>query len=251
MTEAPWELYLHQNIGWMYLPVPDIDYSKKLTQNDGGFFIRPLFNEETGTLKDYRDTLRLFMEASFSKVQVFQRSGAMPAMPWAEFLNHLEDFLNLYSLWTESWLARMQCPISIVKDEHIISTAILDRRACADAAKPEDITELINTDDVDREFKLRSDILHHSTPLSSPHTSPHILPVDPVNTTSIAAPLLPPAQLIPPVTVPRKRKASGSPPQNIESAQPAPLHRSTRQNQLPDSRAQGANAKVTNKRRRT
>jgi hypothetical protein len=168
---------------------------------------------------------RGLLEPALIVDRILARPDAMPSADLHAFAECIHKFQAAHTA------------ISIFNDQHIISIAILDRRACADAAKPEDITELINTDDIDPEFKLRSDISHHSTPLSSPHISPHILPVDPVNTTSIATPLLPPAQLIPPVTIPRKRKVSGPPPENIESAQPAPLYRSTRQNQLPDSRA--------------
>ncbi|KAF7371928.1 hypothetical protein MVEN_00050700 [Mycena venus] len=140
-TTAPWELYSHQTIGFN----KNIDYNTKLVKNAGGFYVLPHFNEETGILKDFRDTMRLFMEGSF--FQVVPRTGAMPAMPWAEFLNHPEDFLHP-ELIVDGILTRPDAmpstdlrafagcihrfqaantTISIFDDENIISAAMLDR----------------------------------------------------------------------------------------------------------------------------
>ncbi|KAJ6550766.1 hypothetical protein DFH09DRAFT_1500090 [Mycena vulgaris] len=246
-TTAPWELYSHQNIGFN----KNIDYSKKLAKNAGGFYVLPHFDEETEMLKDFRETLRLFMEGSFlsiywAQVQVMPRTGAMPAMPWAEFLNHPEDFLQP-GLIVDGILTRPDAmpstalrafagcihkfqaangTISIFNDENTISAAILDHQARADAAKPEEIVEVINAADVDDQLDI--------------DTPPADNPTNPISVFPPPPPL-PPA---PPANIPQKRKASGPPPSaDVDSSQPAPLRRSSRHNTVPNAKA--------NKRRKT
>ncbi|KAJ7757207.1 hypothetical protein DFH07DRAFT_958797 [Mycena maculata] len=219
-TEAPWERYSHQNVGFN----TNIDHSQKLSKNTGRFYVLPPFDEETGTLQEYRNTMRIFFEASFC---------AMPAMPWKELLNCPEDFLDARLIANGILIRRpdampsgdlrafAQCihdfqaantTSSIFSDEHIISAAILSRKALAEAAKPQDIEEIIEPDSVDH-----SDCSPVLTPLVSPASSPHITPAKPVSS--------PPPKS-------GKRKASGPPPP-LERESTLPLRRSTRHNKAP------------------
>jgi hypothetical protein len=46
----------------------NIDYSQKLTKNTGGFYVLPPFDEETGTLQEYHNTMCLktvFIQTQF------------------------------------------------------------------------------------------------------------------------------------------------------------------------------------------
>ncbi|KAJ7094335.1 hypothetical protein C8R44DRAFT_890371 [Mycena epipterygia] len=175
----------------------------------------------------------------------------MPAMPWVEFLNYPEDFLHPKlivdgiltcpeDMPSADLRAFAECihrfqaansTISIFNDENIISAAMLDRQARADAAKPEEIMELINGDDVDDHVEMHSDVSGNFTPLTSPTSSPRILPVNPINPVPVASSLLLPVQPTPPPTIPQKRKASSPPPSaDVELLQPASLRRSSRHN---------------------
>ncbi|KAJ7429065.1 hypothetical protein B0H11DRAFT_1946201 [Mycena galericulata] len=248
-TQAPWEPYSHQTIGFN----KNIDHNTKLEKNAGGFYVLPPFDEETGTLKDFRETLRLFMEASF--FQVVPRTGAMPAMPWSEFLSYPEEFLHP-RLIVDGILARPDAmaaadvrafancihkfqvandKISIFNDKNIISAAILDHQSRAAAAKPEEIVELVDADDKS----------HLDSPLTSPARSPRILPVD---NTVPETPLIS-VQPAPPSTIPRKRRATGPPPSDAESQQLGPLRRSSRHNTVPAPHPNGR--AVATKRRKT
>jgi hypothetical protein len=153
-------------------------------------------------------------------------------MPWTEFLNHPEDFLDA-RLIVNGILTRRpdampsgdlrafaqrihdfqaaNTTASIFNDERIISAAILGRKALAEAAKPQNIEEIIEPDNVDHSD--RSPVLMS---LTSP-PSPHITPTKPVS--------LPSSELW-------KRKASGPPPPP-ENEPTLPLRRSTRHNNAP------------------
>ncbi|KAJ6449132.1 hypothetical protein C8R45DRAFT_1131288 [Mycena sanguinolenta] len=217
-TEVPWEQYAHQNIGFNN----NVDYSNRFSKNAGGFYVLPVFDDETGTIQDYRNTIRSFFEASF--FQVILQTGSMSAMPWVEFLAHPEDFLDPKLIVVNAILARLDAmpsdelrafarrihdfqannpASSIFNDDHIISAAMLNHKARADMAKLQNI-------EPDIMYMYDSE---PGTPLTSPLLSPHIMPVKPVS---------------PPPPKSKKRKAT-DPPASATSA-PFPLRRSMRQN---------------------
>ncbi|KAK6996456.1 hypothetical protein R3P38DRAFT_3287643 [Favolaschia claudopus] len=245
---APWQQFSHQNVALN--PAP-INYDEKLKKNGSGIYLLPVYDEETQTMSAYRGILRIFVEASF--FHVVPRSGAVPAMPWSDFLAHPEDFFDprliLEGILTRrpedmpsddvrKFAARIHkfqadYPAScIFESSHFIGEAVRNRKAVADAQRADEMEEIIEADDDHGKDPLES-------PLTSPTSSPRVpfetlKPVDPPPVLpALPSPSPPPAPRASKKSKGKKRKADEVEEPSIaedRQVKALPLRRSTRAN---------------------